>query len=64
VLVRYALLEVFNLYEPVLKLNYFEIKSVYGDDGIDYEGMEEQWRSSIRDDLSGDDLERFDNDSY
>ena len=57
------LLEVFNLYEPVLKLSHFEIKSVYGDDGIDYEGMEEQWRDSIRDDLSGDDLERFDNDS-
>ena len=58
------LLEVFSLYEPVLKLNNFEIKSVYADDGIDEEGMQEQWRSSIRDNLSGDELERFDNDEY
>ena len=58
------LLEVFNLYEPVLELTRFEIKSVYADDGIDEEGMQEQWRSSIRDNLSGDELERFDNDEY
>lgn len=57
------LLEVFNLYEPVLTLSRFEIKSVYGDDGIDEEGMQEQWRSAIRDNLSGDELERFDNDA-
>ena len=58
------LLEVFNLYEPVLKLDRFEIVSVYADDGIDEEGMQEQWRSSIRDNLSGDELERYDNDEY
>lgn len=55
------LLEVFNLYEPVLKLHRFEIKSVYGDDGVDEEGMEEQWRDSIRENLSGDELERYNN---
>lgn len=58
------LLEVFNLYEPVLKLDHFEIKSVYADDGIDEDGMQEQWRSSIRENLSGDELERYDNDDY
>ena len=56
------LLEVFNLYEPVLKLNQFEIVSVYADDGIDEEGMYEQWRDSIRENLSGDELERYDDD--
>ncbi|MGI9555518.1 MAG: hypothetical protein ACR2M9_01540 [Cyanophyceae cyanobacterium] len=58
------LLEVFNLYEPVLKLNHFEIISVYADDGIDEEGMEELWKDAIRDNLSGDELERYDNDEY
>ncbi len=58
------LLEVFNLYEPVLKLNHFEIISVYADDGVDEEGMQELWRGSIRDNLSGDELERYDNDEY
>jgi len=58
------LLEVFNLYEPVLKLNHFEIISVYADDGIDEEGMQELWRDAIRDNLSGDELERYDNDEY
>ncbi len=58
------LLEVFNLHEPVLKLDQFEIESVYADDGIDEEGMEEQFRDSVRENLSGDELERYDNDAY
>ena len=56
------LLEVFNIYELDLKLNTFRIKSVYMDDGIDEEGMNEEWVNSIREDLSGDELERFDDD--
>ena len=58
------LLEVFNLHEPVLKLDQFEIESVYADDGIDEEGMQEQFRDSVRENLSGDELERYDNDPY